>query len=156
MTIPVMSSRFFMCPSSVNGTLPSVRSAPVYTGAYMWIERALLSARCGDTAAGELLTGIRPSRLTRAGVALEPVVGVDSARLEPSLATVRRPAQSILVRSRQLCADRNIFCLTRCSGSDPLSGPRRGEIAAMVVERVGPSAEAAEAPRFLFDLRNLA
>ena len=75
MTIPVMSSRFFMCPSSVNGTLPSVRSAPVYTGAYMWIERALLSARCGDTAAGELLTGIRPSRLTRAGVALEPVVG---------------------------------------------------------------------------------
>jgi hypothetical protein len=121
MTIPMMSSRFFMCPSSVNGTLPSVRPAPVYTGAYMWIERALLNARCGDTAAAELLTGIRPSRLTRAGVALEPVVRVDSARLEPSLATVRRPAHSILVRSRQICADRNTFCHSRCALDLPQS-----------------------------------
>jgi hypothetical protein len=35
-------------------------------------------------------------------------------------------------------------------------GPRRNEIAAMVGERVGPSAQVAEVPTFLFDLRNLA
>jgi hypothetical protein len=39
MTIPVMSSRFFMCPSSADGARPSVRPAPVSARACMWIER---------------------------------------------------------------------------------------------------------------------
>lgn len=39
MTIPVMSSRFFMCPSSADAAPSSVRPAPVSTRACMWIER---------------------------------------------------------------------------------------------------------------------
>jgi hypothetical protein len=97
MTIPVMSSRFFMCPSSADGAPPSVRPAPVSRRACMWIDRThryvrLMRTRPSHIRAASAMQGANSEAIREGGPEFQEV-----ARNQPTSGSVPTPQRLLAI-----------------------------------------------------------